>query len=419
MQNNISKTAQFLNDVCSNIKYKEIHNDIKEELASHIADIEQHFIRDGKSDKEAESLAISQMGSSAEIGLRLNKVHCPKTEWSVLILAAVLFLFGIITSNDIYTQFSPLLGYKNIIENVFFVVTGLAAFLIIYFFDLKSIIKYCLPVFVASSIVLIIIIVSFGRNINTFNSHLRFMTTLIAVNMVSFSGSICNYRKNYKAILLHFIPALLTVFSLFKFNGFIWAILLALVFSTLTILIIKGNSAKSRIKLVIYIVCLFLLSGIALAFIFMMYLAVSIRAIPLPAILSGLQKIKFIGHADSITFGFISRGFSLMTTLVNYGALFTLVVFAALIVFVVRLFISSKSIKDTFFKNTSISICLVFVFEVIVGLINESGIYLTGESYAYSIFPFLSHDIPNYMLNMILLAALLSCFRRKNITPHN
>jgi hypothetical protein len=361
MQNNISQTAQYLNDVCSNIKHKEMHNDIKEELASHIADIQQHFISDGKSDEEAESLAISQMGSSAEIGLRLNKIHCPKTEWSVLILAAILFLIGIITFNDIYIQFSPLLGYKNIIENAFFAVTGITVFLIIYFFNLKGIIKYCLPVFVASSILLIIFSVCFGRNTNTFNSHLRFMTTLIAVNMVSFSGSICNYRKNYKAILLHFIPALLTMFSLVMFKGFMWAILLALVFSTLTILIIKENPAKSGIKLVIYIVCLVLLSGIVLPFILMIYQAVSIRALYLPANLSELQKIKLIGHADGNTFGFTTRGFSLMTALVSYGALFTLVIFAALIAFIVRLFISSKSMKDTFLK-TPLFLFVLYLF---------------------------------------------------------
>lgn len=57
-------TKEFLDNVCSNIKYKPASNQIKEELKTHIDEVKEEKIDEGYSAKEAEGLAVNQMGNA-------------------------------------------------------------------------------------------------------------------------------------------------------------------------------------------------------------------------------------------------------------------------------------------------------------------------------------------------------------------
>ena len=61
------QTKEFLNNVCEQIKYKPIRNEIAEELQGHIKDIKESYIEEGVNEEEAEKKAIKQMGEPERI----------------------------------------------------------------------------------------------------------------------------------------------------------------------------------------------------------------------------------------------------------------------------------------------------------------------------------------------------------------
>ena len=93
MNNEVKK---FLDEVCGYIKYKGIHNEIKEELEMHIEELAESYKTRGLSEDEAIKRSIAGMGKASEIGQKLNTQHKPQTEWSLIILTFIISAFGIL-----------------------------------------------------------------------------------------------------------------------------------------------------------------------------------------------------------------------------------------------------------------------------------------------------------------------------------
>ena len=84
---------EFLENVCEQIKYKPIRNEISEELKDHIEENMEAYVLEGVQEKEAEEKAIEQMGNAEEIGKKLNKIHRPKLDWKLLIIVIAVLCF--------------------------------------------------------------------------------------------------------------------------------------------------------------------------------------------------------------------------------------------------------------------------------------------------------------------------------------
>ena len=88
---------EYVNNVCGLVKNKKVHENIKEELLSHIEEIIEEAVADGKSEEEAINCALLQMGSFDIVGSSLNKVHKAAPDWILLLMTSVFIIFGIFT----------------------------------------------------------------------------------------------------------------------------------------------------------------------------------------------------------------------------------------------------------------------------------------------------------------------------------
>lgn len=88
---------EYVTNVCGLVKNKKVHENIKDELVSHIEEIVEEYMADGKSEEEAVKLALTQMGSFNDVGSRLNKVHKVAPDWILVAMTSLLIVFGIIT----------------------------------------------------------------------------------------------------------------------------------------------------------------------------------------------------------------------------------------------------------------------------------------------------------------------------------
>lgn len=86
---NIQTVDQYIDAVCSCIKCKEIHPDIRLELATHLEDIVAEELQRGSTPDDAAKTALLCMGDPLTVGASLDKVHKPRFEWSIAVL-----LFG-------------------------------------------------------------------------------------------------------------------------------------------------------------------------------------------------------------------------------------------------------------------------------------------------------------------------------------
>lgn len=87
---------EFLKQVCSHIRAKEVHQEVKMELECHLQDIIEEKLGRGIDLNTAIKEAITQMGAPDLIGAQFHKVHRPRTDWKLLGLVAFFILFGLI-----------------------------------------------------------------------------------------------------------------------------------------------------------------------------------------------------------------------------------------------------------------------------------------------------------------------------------
>ena len=134
----------FLNDVCRQIKYKPIREEIAQEIKSHVEESKENYMEKGIQEKEAEEKAILQMGNAEEIVKKLNKIHKSKFNLSLFIIVSLLLGFGILVNS---------LNYAN--EYFIILILSVLVFCLIYFFDYRKLMKYSNFIYAIPTIILL------------------------------------------------------------------------------------------------------------------------------------------------------------------------------------------------------------------------------------------------------------------------
>ncbi len=131
------KTNAFLDEVCLRIREKSVHKAVRRELESHIEELTAGLAASGLSPDEAEEQALARMGSAEEIGQKLDRQHRPKTEWSCLLLTAVLAALGLFVNR------SP----AAIADRLSALAIGAAVLTVAMLFDYNKLRRLSLPLF--------------------------------------------------------------------------------------------------------------------------------------------------------------------------------------------------------------------------------------------------------------------------------
>lgn len=272
-------TKEFLDNVCSNIKYQPASNQIEEELRTHIDEVKEEKIEEGYFAKEAEELAVNQMGNAKEIGKKLNKIHRPKLDWITLILVIVLIFLSGSYMKFIPSNFFSAFYEKNVlelneiitakIECVLFVCALLFA-IGLYFFDYRKICKHSKALYIFATL---LNIVAYSRGFRA-NGNLIYglwpftsvAPTVISIPLyiIAFAGfvnDIDNKRKLNSNIGKIMILGIISVITSLMINfeaGFIITVVYITILSRE--LIIRGHIKDSVIFIVSSIIVFVLLS---------------------------------------------------------------------------------------------------------------------------------------------------------------
>lgn len=162
---------EFLDNVCNQIKFKEIREDVRQELKSHIEEVKECYIETGIEEKVAEEKAIKQMGDAGNIGKNLNRIHSPKLDWKLLLIVGILLCFGILVLLvRVNNGLDGYVGSGNIGKYISFLSLGIILGTIIYFLDYQSLRRYSNILYVVATGIIVYAMI-FGRMVNGYHIY--------------------------------------------------------------------------------------------------------------------------------------------------------------------------------------------------------------------------------------------------------
>ena len=86
---------EYLSAVEEQIRCKKVRPMVRRELEDHIQDQRDAYISEGKIGREAEKLAVCQMGDPVETGRALDRIHRPRMKWMLPLMAVLLSACGL------------------------------------------------------------------------------------------------------------------------------------------------------------------------------------------------------------------------------------------------------------------------------------------------------------------------------------
>ncbi|SHH89334.1 FtsW/RodA/SpoVE family cell cycle protein [Clostridium grantii] len=435
--------SEFLEKVCTEVKYKKIHPELSRELQGHIDELISEYIDKGMSEEEASTKAVKQMGDPFEIGKELNNTHKPKAEWSIIALIIAMISIGGITffsfynSNYIYTSLGNYIAYLSL---------SIILFTACYLFDYTKIEKYSLHIFILTLISFVFLLFSpiFTVRVNgvpflqigPFTVSLP--TIVIPLLLVSFAGLLNKWATGSIKDMSKLIAlALLSILLFTIIPSAANIIILSCSYMVMLSVAIKGknfkrNSKKSLIYFWGSTLTLILLSAFSFI-VFSPYRVLRLLTFFDPysnpngagyqyVVLNKLiSSSKLFGSSNNLYIRYNGTNQLALQDL-HTELVFTYIVSAfgyiagsvVLIIFtltIIRMFLATKKIYSYYGKYLASSIVTVFSVQVITNILMNLGILpIVGIS-----LPFISYGGSNFMTNMILLGLLLNVYRRKDL----
>ncbi len=451
---------EFLNNVCEQIKYKPIRNEISEELENHIKEAKENYIQEGIKEIEAEEKAINQMGKAEEIGKKLNKIHKPKLDWKLLIMVVITLAFGFLVAFTRAIKYEIISfggDIRAIIVFAICTVIGLLLSIGIYFFDYRKLQKNSKYLYILATAIIILSIIfstnTYGRVYLNFGiARVSPAIFTMPLYIIAFVGFIQNLKKQSKIkivieekefnISLLKIIIVLSIISIILFLAVDYitsAIILALtylVISTIKLLQLKENRRKYITTLwsiptilIILITCLLINSN----GMFRMNRIIGSfypETDPTGAGWQGmLQKqvinsAKLIGEADmevaiedNLTKDDYLRvfddgtNFAFISILAHYGWIISIGMVMTIILLNTKLIINSIKIKDEYGKLLIVGIATTFILQSIFNLLMNLNLGIKAD---FNI-PLISYSGISLIINMMSLAVTFSVYRRKDV----
>lgn len=422
------KIQAYINEVCLQVRFRDVHQDLRLELEAHIREAMDEHLALGSSEEEAINKVIAQMGDAETIGKQLNQVHKPKPEWSVLTFSLLFIATGLLAMYLIQKQ--ELLTYFRLFDrSILYSIIGLISMVSLYFYDYRKLERYSKHIYLGTLFLLVCTIL-FGRQAFGSRSwlslgplNINFVAISPLLFSVAFAGTFNNWDWNNSLKLFQGLVLLGVPLLLFLAVPSISASIIYVV--TCMVLLYVSGAKFNKIVILPTSLLAMLLATAMLAEPYRLerlsiflnpevdpqgrgYLYLQLRRILAnsgflgrgltfePRILPELHT-DFIFTFISYTFGWIASGL--------------LIAFA--IMFLIRIARIAKQVKTTYAKllisGFVAMLATQFIWNIFMnlGLAPISGVGL----------PFISYGGSQLIINAATVGIISSIYKRRNIAP--
>lgn len=406
--------------VCDQIRWRKARPVIAEEIENHLIDQKEAYIADGMDEKAATAEAIRQMGDPVQVGTALDRVHRPKTEWSLIIFTVATLLLGIGIKIFITDD-----GYSN--EPAYTIIAamiGIAVMMGAYFADFTIIGKF--PKTIYSAIMIItFLLISFSKETYGYSVYAHYVVILFPLAYAAFVYSM--RKKGYLGLILSGIAFGISAYMALVVPSF--SELIVFILSGLIILCIAIHKNWFQInRLTSY--NMVAIPTIAVAVMAIPYVKENLEVAFHPEMdANGAGYITlfirniftgahFIGQADVRIdyFPCMDTDFLLTYLIYRFGLIslvIILLLFTAFIICGFRLCFKQKSMLGIL---VSVSVMLTFSFQVILYILSNLGFRIISTGYSL---PLVSYGCTSTVINMALIGIMLSVFKSGSIVRDN
>lgn len=419
---------EFIKVLTEQIRCVKARDGVAKELIDHIQDQAECYEDSGMSHEEAMQAAVKEMGDPVAIGMELDHIHRPKTDWTMLLMVVIFSVAGIVIQ---YITGAFDMSPTRLGNQCLYTVIGLVAIFGIYFLDYSFIGKYAKLVYWGMFAVYLSYTLIWA---DTVNGQARGMVMPSYLFIPVYAGILYQYRgQSYKAIvksILYMLPVL--YFSYFFIPSMPTAVNLFFIMSCMLLLAIwKGWFRLNRARTIL---CLFLVGVVFPVGIFA-YLYSSMaeyqqfRIQSFFHILSGTDPSSFINRcaiammtdskwigasiemADSQYQLMVSNAFIITQLTAAYGMLFGLIVMLSLMMLMSHIFHITRKQKNQMGYMIGSSCGLIFFVMVMEGIFMNLGLFPATTI----CIPFLTYGSSATISYDILLGLVLSVYRYQNI----
>lgn len=418
--NKISMINSYIKEVCSYVKFKEAHEEIKLELSTHLEDIYDECVEKGLSEEEALNNATKRMGTPLEVGKQLNLAHRGTPDWITLVLTLVLVNIGVllmyfIKSNNLISNFDYIFS-----RSLRYSFIGTILIILLYLFDYRKLEKY--SKYILWSVFLLIFIITFNP----------MSWPMVKSKMVI---SITPY---------FLIIALAGIFNTWDWNKHINLFKGSLILAVPTIMMILFNSTSSAIIYSVSFILISVKSKIRLRY-SVLAITVGILAFILYFMNEPYRFMRLISFSNfnknslGVSYvnmqinniinstGLLGKGLSSQINTLpevhtefvfNYvlytlGWLGAMVLITLITAFIIRVISITKVINHSYGKLLIEGLITIMIVQFVLNiLMNLNLMPIIGMS-----LPFISYNSTFGILNMMSVGLILSVYRRRSLTP--
>lgn len=420
-----ARIDSFLDEVCMHIRARSVHNAVRSELAGHIEELTDGYLAEGLSREQSEENALRDMGSSEEIGIKLNKQHRPKTEWSLIILTVVLAALGILINR------SQLTGERQLM----IAGLGTAALIGSVFMDYTKLRKLSLPLFAALCVIFLLTSVFCSKvqsvsvyRILGFTSMALFFTQFL---LPLFAGLMVNIRTDggikdtVKLTALAAVVMLMSVILGRMSYLFVYLLAFGIIFITAAF----NGWFKSKKMLLIPLAALAaaVAVGVNGGQFFRVCEALEVfftggQSDPWGAgyltanIVSVLNSSKLVGGMEGglpEVIETVRSEFTFAETIGKFGWIAGIAIIAVVAALLVRLFVTSVKIKGGYGRCLSLCCCALLCAKFTVNIFMN----LNMLPYMGVTLPLLGMGGTDYIITMFLIGTVISVYRRNDLFP--
>lgn len=436
----------YLKEVTSHIRSKEAKKFVKSELEDHLHTVYKSYREKGLSHEEAEEQSIQQMGEPKQVGLHMNKLHKPKTDW--FMLGGFFILIGLSFLPMVYIR--ETVEWNLLFNKTVYTLLGVAVLALCMFFDYRKFEKLGYLFFILGIGLLLLINLSSLRINGRPYLHIPVVGTIESSYTLPFLllawASILSNMKNrtwinitiersnrnrssfkiqplWKLVILFLVSVFLLLLSSNLFLVLLYAVLVVIMvlFSTLR----KKDKYTFGAGILIVGVVTFVLAMVQKP-----YMLQRFNAFLTPeeyANTSGYMILKvkeLIGEAGWFGKEMPLGGFNLpdahtdlifVTLTYGYGWLLAGLLVMILFALSVRMISIIKSFRNPFGRLLTIGAVTLYTFSLSWSILMTLGLLpLVGVS-----LPFFSYGLMPTILHSFLIGIVLSVYRRKNISSYS
>jgi len=420
-----AKIQEYINNVCSQIKFRAVHKEIRLELEAHLEELIEEYIDSGFSENEGISKAIAQMGNADAVGQQLNVIHRPKPDWNLVALSLILINVGLVAMY-LMEKYSLSTSLPIFDRSLFYALIGGTALIGLYFFDYRKLEKHSLKIY-GGTMLLLAGTLLFGISANSQKIYLTIGPVVIntfSISPLFFSIALAGIfqrwdwsrpKKLCQGLILAIVP------FLFLLNGSLAA---AVIYAITCITLMIASGARPKILL--------LLTGIISLIMAWLIISAPYRLERFLTFINPDRDPQGSGYLQNqlsnliTNSGLLGQGLTLEPKIIpdlHTDFIFSYITFtfgwiaggflaALVILFILRMTHIASLVKDSYARMLVIGFAAIFSIQFAwnifmnLGLAPISGVGL----------PFVSYGGSQLVFNGAALGIILSIYKVRNIS---